>query len=577
MSHSINRRRFVEMAAFTCGAMVLGKSPVLGASVQPEVCPKSRPPARTIDAIRVDELTTDGWDLRLTLCCLQGIVNRSQPRLYLIHDEYDELWLNWMKQRGDIDRIRWPELREVFDTYLPEVHEAYVIDPAVPATINVATMLAGVRGGLVTTPKLAYIYDLPHGYPLDSWNKGIDLRYMGWKKDIDAYRWFFKQYQQDLSKRAVAILDPHEVAIRDYLVEFKIPVIWVAGPNDAATHPSASPDEEKEFARKLLMDWPPNIPCLGWPSSGEDDATHGGLGEPLGVRLVNECAKFQQCSAYDGFAPTVGNLSVHSGTTATFRQAPPPPLKLSEGKVYYSFVRTDGDGWNFQRQYYRKLFDEASHGKVPIGWQIGPTAADVMPDILDYYYQHASAGDCFVNALSGVGYIHEDIYAANYPPEQQEQIFREFVNLSSLYRKKIDASVMATHTEIDSSRMATFAQIEGIRGIFANYGRRLGTTEDNLLTEVRGIPVFRAENGWPAVGLPVTKYSRDTAIWYEINEIKRWAPARRPMFLNICLGNWVTDLGIVEEIAKGLPPEFVAVRPDQLVSLYEQFAHAKKS
>ena len=92
------------------------------------------------------------------MSCLQGIVNRSKPRLYLIHDGYDELWLNWMKQRGDIDSIRWPELREVFDTYLPEVHEAYIIDPAVPATINVATMMTGVNGGLVTTPKLAYIY-----------------------------------------------------------------------------------------------------------------------------------------------------------------------------------------------------------------------------------------------------------------------------------------------------------------------------------------------------------------------------------------------------------------------------------
>lgn len=174
-----------------------------------------------------------------------------------------------------------------------------------------------------------------------------------------------------------------------------------------------------------------------------------------------------------------------------------------------------------------------------------------------------------------MGYIHEDVYAANYPPEQQEQIFKDFVNLSSLYRKKIDASVMATHTEMDSSKMATFAQIEGIHGIFANYGRRLGTTEDNLITVARGIPVFRAMNDWPPVGLPITKYSRDTAIWYEINDIKRWTPVRRPMFLHVCLGNWVTDLGIAEEIAARLGPEFVAVRPDQLVSLYQQFAQSK--
>src|SRR5579859_3731213 len=99
MNPSINRRRFMEFAAVGCGGLLLEhlvRSEAWGAMQELQVCPKSRPPARVIDAVQLSELTTDGWDLRLTLSCLQGIVNRAQPRLYLIHDEYDELWLDWL-------------------------------------------------------------------------------------------------------------------------------------------------------------------------------------------------------------------------------------------------------------------------------------------------------------------------------------------------------------------------------------------------------------------------------------------------------------------------------------------------
>jgi hypothetical protein len=82
------------------------------------------------------------------------------------------------------------------------------------------------------------------------------------------------------------------------------------------------------------------------------------------------------CSAYDGYSPTVTNLSVHSGTSATFRQKAPPAVQFDREKAYIAFTRSDGGGWNFQRHYYRKLFNDRAHGAVPVGRQIGPTATD---------------------------------------------------------------------------------------------------------------------------------------------------------------------------------------------------------
>ena len=76
--------------------------------------------------------------------------------------------------------------------------------------------------------------------------------------------------------------------------------------------------------------------------------------------------------------------------------------------------------------------------------------------------------------------------------------------------------------EMAPERLARLAGIQGMKGIFANYGRTHVTTAENTLTEVGGIPVFRAINGGPPGGYNWTPLSRRAAEFYMINEIKRW-------------------------------------------------------
>ena len=566
MNAPIDRRKFIQASALALGSTLVAWPEERTSNGTVQVCPKSAPPAKTLFAFRMGDITMRAWDLELTLSCLQGIVNRSQPRLYLIHDRYDELWLEWMQERGDVKNVRWIGIGELFERFLPEVDRMFVTDPAVPASVNVATMLAAVRGGLVATPDLAEQFNLPMGRSPDSSEMGMDLHAFGWKKDLDAYQWVYREIGDQLSQQAVAIFDPHETALRDYLVEFKIPILWISGRDDAETSPAASPTEDKEFARQTMMRWPPNIPCLGWPSSGYKQ---GGIGEGPGVQLASQCAKFTVCTAYDGFSPTVGNLSVHSGTTATLKQSTQHTV-LHRDKVYYAFIRSDGDGWNFQRQYYRKLFDDPKHGTVPVGWQIGPTAIDGQPDILDYYYKHAGPGDYFVNALSGVGYIHEDDYAANYPSEQREKIWREYIELSERYLARLDSKVLAVYSEMEPRRMDMFAGMSGVKGIFANYSRSHETTLANQTSTVDGIPWFRAVNDSPG-SFTFTPRARQSAVDFMVDDIRRWTPPARPAFLYVFLANWLTEMGMAQTIAQQLGSNYVPVRADELVSLYGEY------
>ena len=570
---ALSRREFLQTSAagvlsFAARHSAAGQT----MNAADSVCPRSAPPARHLFAMRLEELTSHKEDFALTLYCLQGLVNRKQPRLYISQDAYDQEWLDWMRERGDIESVQWLEIGEVFERFLPEAHSMYITDPYIPASVNVATMLAGLDSALVVTPQIAEQFPLSAGAYPDSSKVGYDLRRMHWKKDVDAYRWFFANHGSRLSRRAVSMLDPATSAVRDYLVEFQLPVVWISAPEDAGKNPQASFEEEKQFVRDLFLQWPPNIPCFGWPGDGEGRET--GIGEWDGVRLASECAKFEVCSGYDGYSPTVSNLSVHSGTSARFHQKTPPSLKLQRDKVYFAFTRSDGDGLNFQRHYYRKLFDDPAHGSVPLGWQIGSTATDVMPDILSYYYAHARPGDCFVNALSGIGYIHEESYADGYPEPQRAQIFQCFISLSEQYRTRIDATTMSTFEEMTPQRLDLISSIPGIKGVFANYGRTHVTDMENLLTTTSsGKPVFRSVNTL-LPDLTFTIPGRRDAEASVIRQVHASTPKVKPFFLHIFLANWLITMDMAQNIAAGLGPEYVAVRPDQLVDLYQQSRRA---
>ena len=559
----MNRRHFLQSSA--AAAALIPASRVLSQATAPAgVCPRSAPPARTLSVFDLRELTSSPADFRLTLHCLQGIVNRRQPRLYLIQDRYDELWLDWLKERGDIDTIQVLEIGEVLSRFLPEVHVMYVTDPAIPASVNVATMLAGLDNALVSTPAILNQFPLPFGEYPDGAKFGYDLRRFHWKKDVEAYRWFFREREAEMSRAAVAMLDPATTAVRDYFVAHKIPVVWISAPGDAGRNSQADYDAEYQFVRDLFLRWPNNIPCFGWPGNGT--GPEDGIGEWDGVRLASECGKFEACSGYDGYSPTVSNLSVHSGTKADLHQKPAARLQLDRDKVYFALARSDGDGLNFLRHYYRKLFDDKAHGAVPVAWQVGPTAADVMPDILDYYYRHARPGDCFMNALTGVGYIHEDSYADALPAVERDKVRRDYVRISEDYARRIDATILTSFAEMAPERRDIFFNNRAIAGVMANYGRTHQTTRENLTTVVAGKPVFRAIN--PTIGDVFTVEARDAAVRSVVRSIQQNRPSGTPLFLHVFLANWFITMDMAEQIAKELGPGYVPVRPDQMVQLW---------
>ncbi len=287
----------------------------------PSLFPGSAPPARDLV---VCDLRQERPDLRLLIYSLQGLVNRTQPRLYCLSGATDPFWLAWMQERGWIESTETVmQPQELIHRFRDSFQGLIITDPSVPATKNVATMIASIKDGLVASPRLARELALP---VLD------DLRGR-WQTSAQSYRWAFENLWPDLSHHVIACSWPEHLALRDYLVQHKVFIFWISGPLDGARK-YASPQAEVELMEELLAKIPVNIPVMSYPWAGKDV----GIGEGPGVSLFAEFAKYLVGSI------DCANLSVHSGISISeLRQAPTPAAPpLQDDAVYISFIHSSG-------------------------------------------------------------------------------------------------------------------------------------------------------------------------------------------------------------------------------------------
>ncbi len=523
----------------------------------PYIFPRSAPPAKTLVVCDVSKERTD---VRMLIYSLQGLVNRSQPRLYCLSVANDDLWLANLQQRGDIDATE--VVAKPLDLVTrfrvgsdgnPCFRGVIITDPFLPASKNVATMLAGVEEGLVASPRLAKELHLPI---LE------DLRGK-WKTSFDAYQWAFDNLWPKLNHHVLACSYPDHLALRDYLVENKVFIFWLPGPIDGARKYSNANAEvhqmEELFARMSV-----NIPIMSYCYAGKDI----GIGEGGGVTLFAEFGHYLVGSI------DLSNLSVHTGVRiAQLHQQPAPPApKLDDSKVYFSWLMSDGDNLPvLTLSNFPQLWADKVRGKFPIGWTMSPSAAMLIPDIADYYYRTATPNDYFMAAVSGIGYTYPDSYGKRYRAGDRQKVFDEFLAQSAEYMKRCDQNQLwvigATKPEV-FSRFAE--KIPFLDALWPDYGRSVSSYAEVTSATTRNVPVFRSATGWREDA------TREERVAQLVRDIRSMTPAQKPAFLQAFAINWFTDLPMMDEVLQKLGPDYVCVRPDHLAQLWREDMRRQK-
>lgn len=162
----VSRRKFLALSGVAAGVSAApfaafsqplsSTSDITGFYWPPDRALPVFPEAFHLDAADLSSLSGDQQSM---LVSLQGIVNRTRPRLYFYWGS-DPTNLAWLKTIG-VPYSTFTDPWNLFRRYREEASGAIVYDPNVPDTINLATTLAGIRSGVIATADLAAQYQLP--------------------------------------------------------------------------------------------------------------------------------------------------------------------------------------------------------------------------------------------------------------------------------------------------------------------------------------------------------------------------------------------------------------------------------
>jgi hypothetical protein len=341
----------------------------------------------------LDVMNPPSEDLWRTAATLQGLINRQQPRIYirLSPDEENEGWLSTLPVKTNPNR----SVYDLITKYRSEIAGLVICDPNLEDSRNVAVSVASVLGGLVVSPTIAETLSaMPYALPILE-----DLRGK-FATRLEAYQWLKDTYWKDLTHQALFSVNPSiGLHMIDYVMAHR-GYLHFLEPNDAA---------EKALYDSLLADLPVSAPVMGWwhePESG---------GELAHVRYLSEAG--HPAFGFDYFA----NASVFSGSSRTINARPAPPKPPLENKIYVTLILSDGDNLQAVQHAIRKQWDDPRRGQVPVGWTLAPILADVAPNILSWYWEHATDNDNLIAGPSGFGYT----YPNHWPNDAALTVFAE--------------------------------------------------------------------------------------------------------------------------------------------------------
>jgi hypothetical protein len=515
---------------------------------------RSKTPAKVLYHL---DMMQSPLDERFAMTVLQGLVNREQPRLYISQNpEWHgtmsfQRWMDDLKSRGHAFEPVAPE--EALGRFRALVKGAVLYEsglekePESLHKLNAVTLYCAVYDCLPVTPELNERLRLP--VVLDVRDKLNSAQ--------EAYEWAYRELWPKANKRLLAHTCPTHMVLRDYLVQHKGVPFWISKGTTIAGD---------DAAQRLLREGEPNSPLMGcWGGYGEQPP--GRYSEPDLQRVASEYGKFIVVT--DGCF----NLSVFSGLdyrhSAPPKRAPAP--RLDPSKVYIVFNVTDGDNLQYLQQCFvsGQWWLDPSRGKVPISWSLGPTAAELIPNVVEYLQATATPNDEFVCSTAGIGLMTPALYGANLTVDR-DVLHNSYLRATSRAMKVVGQSAihlgdtsLVPWTRADFDRCAR--EMPEVKLILGDYGKTLGVFPGNSsYTVSRDVLVLRA---LASLGAAKDDEERANKI---AESVRNYTPKHRPAFMHASLVNWFVTPTAIARAAELLGPDYVPVLPSQIVGLYRQ-------
>jgi hypothetical protein len=471
-------------------------------------------------------------DTQLSITTMTGVINRQQAQVYLLSSAEAAFWLQevFAQIPQDVSPATGnAALDAILNRYGSSIQGMIIYDPNSIDSINIATMLAGQRDGMVVSPAQASaLQGPPYQLPVIA-----DLRIYQWKNRIQAYTWAESNLLKNAATNLIAGLDPKiSGALRSFLVATRTFIYWL----DASKW---IPDifngwiSESGLMKRIFSTFPAGTIHLGWF-----------VDEPKGVKLTSQAAMpvlasdfFENLEVWssvqnvqtteqaqalievdkevvvvvdveivedqgDSEVPDqTRNVGVGLAPTPTLGQALTPTstaaglalsfqsdtVSAAVPKAYVSFTISDGDNLQYDQHRMTGLWRDPVRGSIPIGWTISPSLVQTAPSLAAYYMNTASANDELIAGPSGAGYM--------FPSDWPQQQLPAFLNLTGELMQAMKLNVIevldsgSSQAFVNPGLQTTYVDVLtpfGLKGILSGSGQTQSSWKN-----VSGVPVLQ--------------------------------------------------------------------------------------
>jgi hypothetical protein len=473
-------------------------------------------PASVIQYIDVTSATTGEQALFQSL---EGIVNRTQPRIACLNSTTSEGEFTWM----NLHNLSFTSANgyNLILEYESSFNGLVVYDTNQGDTLNLATTIAGVKNELMCDPSLlATLTNAPYNLAVKD-----DLRGLFTTK-YQVYGYLYSNYWSQCNHRIIAGLETNSYwQLRDYLVAVQAAVVWL-DPSVSADAATLGPfTSGMRPVGGIYLGW--------WPNESGDLEWIATYGIPV---IASDF--FDNGSLFSGVAVPISIPSIPSAPTL-------------QNKIYVSITLSDGDNMQYMQHALYGNWSSSARGSVPMGWTVQPLAADLDPGMLNFYSTTATANDCLVAGPSGAGYTRINYWsAAN---------LAAYTSASEPYLQRTGIRAATVWLTVSSSTADAYASNCPVLVGINDYSD--GYYTSNYL-------------GLPTIGFPSNGNYETTAsdLLIAITNVGATWTGSAPMFIAVEGSGWDITPANCQTIASSLSSNYTLVRPDHLFLLYRQAA-----
>ncbi|RNC64987.1 GxGYxYP domain-containing protein [Proteiniphilum sp. X52] len=388
--------------------------------------------------------TVSSYDEAMAVACIQGILNRDGIHLYVLSNTLNKpsYWLDkfmargWLAGKEQVPVSSFEQLLELTKTKLKGV---IIWDTEVPATMNVATTLAGLEDALVLSPDMANTYLEKLGLPVIKDFRGVFTGVETGSKKNDAYRWAIREFLE------TGRCNPHWLYLYEdsYMTRHKGNVGYVVTRDwavynrgfvyDLSPWGDETPlDDPGQALGTDLQTYKLMLEAVLKLTKGQQMTEVAGFfsfpkysnieGYPSKHDPVpTEWETVYQISPYNCYQNTVAhncfNQSIHSQAPQKQMKQGRPQLRAPEnGKTYISILMADYDSATPLYEFMPTHWEDKARGSMPFLWGINPNLSESYPDIMQYLYETKTDNDFFAADASAAGYMNPNRIDPAYLP-----------------------------------------------------------------------------------------------------------------------------------------------------------------